>query len=92
LDQAVHSFIDMQAAVAHSAEVHMDLLITGSKLSISHMGPDFIRLRNPAEHVPSEGEIVLIIDGHEERWPVHLPEGLRLDHGRIPVKRLLSSQ
>jgi hypothetical protein len=78
----------MQAAVASSAEVQMNLRLNGSTFSISHMGPNFIRLGNPAEHAPTEAEIVLIIDGHEKRWPVHLPEGLRLDHGRIPVKRL----
>ena len=71
----------------HSAEVEMRLLLNGSCFSISHMGPDFVRLGEPAQHPPCEAEIVLTIDGNEERWRVYLPEGLRLDHGRVPVRR-----
>jgi hypothetical protein len=65
----------------------MRLLINGSSLSISHMGPDFVRLSQPAQHPPSEAEIILTIDGIEERWPVYLPEGLRAAHKRIPVAK-----
>ncbi len=72
----------------HSADVQMHLLLNGSELSISHMGPDYIRLSKPAEHAACRAEIVLIIDGVEERWPVFLPEGLRREHGRVPVSRM----
>jgi hypothetical protein len=30
----------------------------------------------------------LMIDGHEERWPVLLPEGVHPEPGRVPVSRI----
>ena len=78
----------MQQQAGHSAEVEMQLLLNGYTLPISHMGPGHIRLRQPTQHPPAEAEIVLMIDGHESKWRVMLPEGLRLDHERIPTKRI----
>jgi hypothetical protein len=74
--------------VGHSAEVQMHLVLNGPTLPISHLGPNYLRLKEPAELAPCDAQIVLVIDGHESRWPVHLPEGLQRDHGRIPVERV----
>jgi hypothetical protein len=54
----------------------MDLSINGHVLSIGQLGPDFIILRNPTFHPPSEAEIRLSIDGRERRWGVYLPQGI----------------
>jgi hypothetical protein len=77
-----------QEEVAHSAEVQMHLVLNGCTLAVSQMGPDYLRLREPAEAPPCDAQIVLVIDGHESRWLVHLPEGIRPEHGRIPVEKI----
>ena len=79
----------MQEEVGHSAEVRMHLVLNGSTFLISHMGPDYVRLRESAEIAPCDAQIVLVIDGHESRWQVHLPEGLRPGQERIPVQTAL---
>jgi hypothetical protein len=77
----------MHPANGHSAEVKMFLHLDGAMLPISHMGPDFIRLRNPQAHEPCDGEVSLIIDGVEERWGVRLPNGIRPGEQRIFLAR-----
>ena len=66
----------------------MRLLLNGRSLPIAQLGPDFLMLREPAEHLPSEAEITLAVDGQEERWPVRLPEGIHREHKRIPVSKI----
>ena len=61
---------------AYSADVRMQLSIDGHTLSLGQLGPDFIILRNPTDHPPSEAEIAVWIDGRERRWNVYLPEGI----------------
>jgi hypothetical protein len=61
---------------AYSADVRMQLSVDGHTLSIGQLAPDFLILRNPTEHPPSEAEIALWIDGRERRWSVYLPEGI----------------
>jgi hypothetical protein len=72
----------------HSAEVCMRLLLDGHSLRIAQLGPDFLILREPTEHPPANAEITLAVDGKEERWLVHLPEGIRREHRRIPVSKI----
>jgi hypothetical protein len=54
----------------------MELRLNGSVLKISHLGPDFLILADPVEHPPTQAEILMSIDGKEERWMVWLPDGL----------------
>jgi hypothetical protein len=60
----------------YSADVRMQQHVNGHVLAIGQLGPDFIILRNPADHPPAEAEIALWIDGQERRWKIHLPEGI----------------
>ena len=54
----------------------MELLVAGTAISTSQMGPDFLLLRSPIDHPPTEAIIVMCIDGKEDRWNVRLPDGL----------------
>ncbi len=54
----------------------MTLSVNGSVLRIGQLGPDFLILRNPIEHPPSDAEIMVSIDGHERRWTIRLPDGI----------------
>jgi len=77
----------MSQQLGHSADVQMRLMLNGYTLPITHMGPDFLRLQSTIEHAPASGEIILVVDGHESRWTVYLPEGVRPNGDRIPVNR-----
>ncbi len=69
----------------HSARVEMELHVNGSVLKISHLGPDFLILREPVDHPPSEAEIYMSVDGKESRWAVRLPAGVSTTRERTSI-------
>ena len=70
---------------AHSAQVEMQLIINGSALSVTHMGPDFLLLESPADQLPCQATLVLQVDDSERRWQVRLPEGISKDSQRVAL-------
>lgn len=64
---------------AFSASIEMDLLVGERRLSIGQMGPDFVVLRSAIEHPPGDAEILMVVDGVERRWWVHMPDGIHPD-------------
>jgi hypothetical protein len=60
----------------HSADVRMTLYLEGRALPISHLGPDFLIVKTPIDHPPTDAEIELVIDGLAKRWPVRLHKGM----------------
>jgi hypothetical protein len=48
----------------------------GQVMPIAQVGPDFLILKAPGEHPPSEGHIYLRIDDSESCWRVRLSEGI----------------
>jgi len=62
--------------MAHSAEVRIRLTVDGRDFNVSHLGPEFVMLRNAIDLPPAEGEIEMSIDGKIERWRVALPDGI----------------
>jgi hypothetical protein len=73
---------------AHSADVRIELCVNGHILPVSHLGPDFVVLKDTVEHPPAEAEIALSIDGDESRWRVRLPEGINSKQGKTRICRL----
>jgi len=61
----------------HSADVELWLLLHGQKLNVSHLWHEGFILREAFTHPPTEAELVVSIDGHEDRRRVYLPDGLR---------------
>jgi hypothetical protein len=70
---------------AHSARVEMHLIIHGSALSVTHMGPDFLLVESPTRLPPCEATLVLRVDKSERRWPVRLPEGISESSNRVAL-------
>jgi hypothetical protein len=70
---------------SHSAEVRMQLSANGHSFPISHLGPEFVILKNPVDLPPTEAEITLSIDGRVRRWLVHLPEGIAAGRQRTKL-------
>jgi hypothetical protein len=70
---------------AHSAQVEMSLIISGTVISITQMGPDFLFVECATDHPPGEGTIVLQVDQTERRWNVHLPDGISAGSKRVSI-------
>jgi hypothetical protein len=68
-----------------SSDVRIHLLLDGQTLSVSHLGPDFLRLDKNVEHAPSTGRLFFSVDGNERQWDVRLPDGIALDSGRVRI-------
>ena len=65
----------------------MELILNGRSLPIAQMGPDFLLLESPIEYPPALADVLLRVDGHEERWAVRLPEGIRPAEKRVRVTK-----
>ncbi len=70
----------------HSAEVRMHLRLNGQVLPIAQLGPDFLVLKDPIDHPSADAEIDLTIDGVEDRWRVHLIEGLAIEKRKATLR------
>jgi hypothetical protein len=70
---------------AHSARVRMELIVNGSSVSVTHMGPDFLLIEPGQDHPPGEATLVLQVDQSERRWQVQLPEGIAKESKRVPL-------
>ena len=72
-------------STGHSADVQIQLNVNGFALAVGQLGPEFLILREPADHPPADGEIVMSIDGKVRRWHVHLPEGISSSKPRTKI-------
>ena len=59
----------------YSSRVQLSLETAGNVYPLSHTGPDFVILWEAVTFFPGKGEVVMVIDGSERRWPVNLPNG-----------------
>jgi hypothetical protein len=59
----------------YSSRVQLSLETAGVVYPLSHTGPNFVRLREATSIPPGKGEVIMVIDGTECRWPVSLPNG-----------------
>jgi hypothetical protein len=71
--------------LGYSATVRMHLLVGTQSLSVAQVGPDFIILEAPASLTPARAELVVEIDGTEERTPIFLPDGVRATDERTRI-------
>ncbi len=63
----------------------MRLIINGSSVSITHMGPNFIVIEGGLDHPPGQATIVLQVDDAERRWEVNLPDGISKASTRVAL-------
>ena len=63
----------------------MHLVINGSSVSITHMGPDFLFIEGGRDHPPGPATIVLQVDDAERRWLVNLPDGISKTSTRVAL-------
>jgi hypothetical protein len=71
--------------LSYSADVRMQLSVNGHTFQIGQLGPDFVILRDAADHPATDAEITLWIDGREDRWRVYLPAGIHVGTPVTPI-------
>jgi hypothetical protein len=71
--------------IGHSAQVQMRLLVNGSTIGITQMGPDFIFIEPAADHPPGDATILFKVDDNERHWKVRLPEGISAESERVVI-------
>ena len=79
----------LQKSLIHSADVRMHLTVNGQILPIAQLGPEFVILRHPTDHLPAMAEVFVSIDGNEKRWPVYLTEGIKTSERRTLISACL---
>lgn len=63
----------------------MCLIINGSSISVTQMGPDFLFVEGGHDHPPGQATVVLQVDDTERRWQVNLPDGISKDAKRVAI-------
>ena len=63
----------------------MRLLVNGSTIGITQMGPDFLFIEPAGDHPPGDATILFKVDDNERRWKVMLPEGISADSERVII-------
>ena len=81
-----------QETSSYSAHVDMFLILDDHKLSLGQLGPAHCILEQEGDFPPGDAEIVLIIDGHESRIPVYLPNGISPDQQRVAYQPLMTAK
>ncbi|HAB14913.1 MAG TPA: hypothetical protein PLX89_13365 [Verrucomicrobiota bacterium] len=47
------------------------------ELSLSQLGPDFLLVHSPADHLPPRATIELQVDDWQRTWEVDRPKGMK---------------
>ena len=68
----------LQIPDSHSTTVEAYLQVGDQRFSVANMGPDRCIVRSPKLVQPSAAELVLRVDGEEQRWSVFLVDGITL--------------
>jgi hypothetical protein len=59
--------------MGYSAKVEIELFVNGQRFSVAQCGGGMLIFDEPTLLPATEGELVLTIDGHPERWKISLP-------------------
>jgi hypothetical protein len=85
------AFSSMLVSASHtgrSTDVKMQLLLGEISLPVGQLGPDFLLLKEPFLHPPTEGTMVVQVDESEHRWQVILPEGISSESRRVVIAKV----
>jgi hypothetical protein len=70
----------------HSAQVRMELRLNGGcVVPLAQMGPDFVIVKQPFDHPPTEALVYLRFDDSESSWRVQLAEGISTERRRTKI-------
>lgn len=63
----------------------MRLIVEGTSIRITHMGPDFLLVEPVSDHPPGQATILFQVDQSESRWQVNLPDGISKTSKRVTL-------
>jgi hypothetical protein len=70
--------------MSYFADVELSLRVTGMTLSLSHVGPNEIVVRDACEPIPrSDAQLYIRVDDHKTLQHIFLPNGIPGPH--VPV-------
>jgi len=68
--------ISLLSTGGYSARVRLHLVVNGTEIPLSQVGPHRLVLQEPVELSARVAEVRIEIDGEVDRWPVELVEML----------------
>ena len=77
--------MDSNGRGGYSTDVRINLILNGHSIPVAQLGPRFLLVDEPSDHPPGLASIVLRVDQSEERWNVHLPNGISADSQRVAI-------
>ena len=66
----------LQVPESYSTTVEAFLLVGDQRFSVANLGHEQCIVRSPKPMQPSAAELVLRVDGEEQRWSVFLVDGI----------------
>jgi hypothetical protein len=74
----------MTSRSGYSAKVALTLKVDDQDISLSHVGPGLVRLReNCGPMPPSDAQLLIQVDEHSELMNVYLPSGISRDSREV---------
>ena len=70
----------------HSAEVHLWLITASGTYQLSQIGPHHVVMAKPQTLPPCDAEIVMQVDGAENRWLVRLVDGVSASNRKAAIE------
>lgn len=61
------------------------MIVGGRTIQLAQVAPEFVILQQPMELAPSLAEIIVRVDGHENRSFVRLVDGIQASSLRVKV-------
>jgi hypothetical protein len=63
-------------SIGYSADVRLRLIVGERTFELASIGPERVKLREPAQLASCDAEVVMNVDDFERRWQVYLPDGI----------------
>jgi hypothetical protein len=72
----------------HSAVVELELIVGGRSVELSQVAPEFLIVQHPENLAPCQAEVIVRVDGDENRRRVFLVDGISASSARVRVRNL----
>lgn len=76
----------------HSAVVELELIVDGRRIELAQVAPEFVIVQEPDDLAPCVAEVIVRVDGDENRRMVELVDGIQRSSTRTRVRNLPGSQ
>jgi hypothetical protein len=72
----------------HSSLVHLSLVTEYGTIRLSQIGPHFVVVSKAQDLPPCDAEIIMRVNGQENRWKVRLVEGISASDRQVATDPL----